>query len=107
MRGDQDAVSDLLDKDPGLPTRHAALIAQLAGEQRWDVVRLLVEAGFDVNASGGVTALHYAAGAGELAIIELLVEHGADRTIRDTEFDHPPIEWARFFDQDAAAKYLE
>jgi hypothetical protein len=107
LRGDRGAVADFLTADPGLRTRHAALIAQLAGDQRWDAVRLLVDLGFDVNASGGITALHYAAGAGELAIIELLLAHGADRTLRDTEFDHPPIEWARFFDQDAAAKYLE
>jgi hypothetical protein len=107
MRGDHDAVTELLTADPDLRERHAGLIAQLAADQRWDTVRRLVELGFDANASGGITALHYAAAAGELAIIELLLEHGADRTIRDTEFDHLPIEWARFFEQDAAIKYLE
>jgi DinB superfamily/Ankyrin repeats (3 copies) len=107
VRGDHDAVTELLTADPDLQERHATLIAQLAADQRWDTVRRLVELGFDVNASGGITALHYAAAAGELAIIELLLDHGADRTIRDTEFDQQPIEWARFFDQDAAIKYLE
>jgi hypothetical protein len=104
---DSKAVTDLLKEDPTLRTRHAALIAQLAGDERWDAVRLLVEHGFDVNASGGVTALHYAAGAGDAAIVQLLLEHGADPTIRDTEFDHPPLEWARFFGQDHVIKYLE
>jgi hypothetical protein len=107
VRGDRAAVADLLDKDPGLRTRHAALIAQLAGDRRWDSVRLLAESGFDVNASGGVTALHYAAGAGEIDVMRLLLDHGADTSTRDTEFNHPPIEWARFFGRDDAVKYLE
>jgi hypothetical protein len=105
--GDLAAARELVATDPGLRIRHAALIAELAGHRRWDAVRLLVELGFDVNASGGVTALHYAAGAGDIEIIQLLLDHGADRTIRDTEFNHPPVEWARFFDRDDAAKYLE
>ena len=74
---------------------------------RWDAVRLLVEQGFDVNASGGITALHYAAAAGDAAIIQLLLDHGADPTIRDAEFDQRPPEWARFFGQDDVLKYLE
>jgi hypothetical protein len=107
LGGDLAAAADLARKDPGLRTRHAALIAELAGHRRWDAVRLLVELGFDVNASGGVTALHYAAGAGDIDLVQLLLDHGADRTIRDTEFNHPAVEWARFFERDDAAKYLE
>ena len=107
VRGDRATVADLLDRDPGLRTRHAALIAQLAGDRRWESVRLLVDNGFDVNASGGVTALHYAAGAGEIDVMRLLLAHGADTSTRDTEFNHPPIEWARFFGRDDAVKYLE
>jgi hypothetical protein len=107
VRGDRSTVAGLLAADPGLRTRHAALIAQLAGDRRWDSVRLLVENGFDVNASGGITALHYAAGAGEIDVMRLLLDHGADRTTRDTEFNHPAIEWARFFGRDDAVKYLE
>jgi len=105
--GDLGTARELVVGDPGLRTRHAALIAELAGHRRWDAVRLLVQLGFDVNASGGVTALHYAAGAGDIEIIQLLLHHGADRTIRDTEFNHPPAEWARYFDRDDAIKYLE
>jgi hypothetical protein len=107
MKGDLAAARDLVATDPGLRTRHAALIAELAGHRQWDAVRLLVELGFDVDASGGVTALHYAAGAGEIEIVQLLIDHGADRTIRDTEFNHPAVEWARFYDRDDAVKYLE
>ena len=40
-------------------------------------------------------------------ITQLLLDHGADRTVRDTEFNQHPVEWARFFERDDAAKYLE
>jgi hypothetical protein len=107
LRADRAAVTALLTSDPDLRTRHAALIAQLAGDRRWDAVRLLVEQGFDVNASGGITALHYAAAAGDAAIVQLLLAHGADPTIRDAEFDQSTPQWARFFGQDHVITYLE
>lgn len=107
LRGDLAAVTEMVDEDPGLRTRHAALIAELAGNRQWDAVTLLVELGFDVDASGGITALHYAAGAGELTVIELLRKHGADPTRRDAEFDQTPAGWARFFGREDVAKQLE
>jgi hypothetical protein len=56
-----------------------------------DSAKLLLERGAMVNARnsqealyfGGRTALHYAAQSGSLAMMELLVAHGADRTLRD------------------------
>lgn len=106
LRLDRGAVAELLERDPGLRTRHAGLVAQLAADRRWDGMRLLVDHGFDVNASAGVSALHYAAAAGELGVVERLLDRGADRRARDTQFDLPPVEWARFFGQDDAAVRL-
>lgn len=73
------------------------------------VVRLLVENGADVNArtipgadtgafmrdvrTKGETPLHRAAAYGDEAIIEYLLEHGADKTARDARGDSP-ISWA-------------
>ena len=105
-RADRAAVESMLATDPSPRERHPALVAELAAAQRWPAVRLLVDLGFDVNASAGVSALHYAAGAGELPIVELLVAHGADRTAKDSRFDLPPVEWARYFHQEATARYL-
>jgi hypothetical protein len=85
---------------------HPTLIADMAARQNWAAVRLLVDLGLDVNAATGATALHYAAGAGELEIVRLLVEHGADRNVRDTEFDLKPVGWARHFGQHEVARYL-
>ena len=44
---------------------------------RGDVVKHLLDAGVDVAASDGMTALHWAAGSGDLAMIDLLIERGA------------------------------
>ena len=104
-RADRAAVQELLAADPTLRERHPALVAELAAAQRWPAVRLVVDLGFDVNAATGVSALHYAAGAGELPIVELLIGHGADRTATDSRFGLPPVEWARYFRQRATARW--
>jgi truncated hemoglobin YjbI len=56
------------------------------------VVRLLVQAGADVNACGGVkacTALHMAARRGNVAVAEALIEAGAEIEARDDCGDTP------------------
>jgi hypothetical protein len=107
LGADQPVVDGLLAADPSLRERHAGLVAEMAARGHWPAVRLLLDAGFDVNASAGITALHYAAGAGDLAVVRMLVERGADRTARDTEFGLPPVEWARYFGRDDAAALLD
>lgn len=106
-RADRDRAEAALAADPELPSRHPELLGQLAAEQNWPAVRLLVDLGVDVNGSAGISALHYAAGAGELPVVRLLVAHGADRAAKDTEFDQSPIAWARYFDQPEVVTYLE
>jgi DinB family protein/ankyrin repeat protein len=101
LDADRAAVESMLPDD-----RYPTLVADMAGRQNWAAVRLLVDLGFDVNAAGGVTALHYAAGAGELDIVRLLVLHGADRGVRDSQFDLPPAGWAQYFGQREVAAYL-
>jgi ankyrin repeat protein len=56
------------------------LHAALAG-RRADVVKILVDAGADVNAKqhGGWVPLHSAAANGDRAMVELLIARGADR----------------------------
>jgi len=50
-----------------------------------DVVRLLINAGADINlrCEHGRTALHMAAAWGHLAEVQLLLDHGADPDLRD------------------------
>ena len=60
------------------------LCAALAGRVSEDVVRLLLEAGADVNfrAELGVTPLHLAASRGADPLVRLLLERGADASAR-------------------------
>lgn len=93
-RGDWAAVEARLASAPAL--RGTPLVADMAARERWSAVRRLVELGFDVTASGGITALHYAAVHGERDIADLLVKHGADPTTRDTEFEQDAAGWASY-----------
>jgi Ankyrin repeats (3 copies) len=93
--------------DPAVvPSARAArpgLVVWAAANDRLDAVRLLVSLGFDVNALGRgdvpleqpwQTALHTAAGRGNLAMAELLLSLGADPSIRDMRFDATALGWA-------------
>lgn len=73
--------------DPSLPARNAMAVAPLhaaTARAAANLVRLLVDAGADVNArqQAGFTPLHGAAGAGTLALVELLLAAGADPEAR-------------------------
>jgi hypothetical protein len=82
------------------------VVAELAVAERWDAVRRLADLGFSVTASGGITALHYAAVHGQREIAELLVKHGADPATKDTEFEQDAAGWAAYGGHEELAKYL-
>jgi hypothetical protein len=103
-REDWAAVEALLASDPAL--RATPVVAEMAVAERWDAVRRLADLGFDVGASGGITALHYAAVHGEREIAELLIKHGADPSTKDTEFEQDAAGWAAYGKHEELAKYL-
>jgi len=81
----------------GTPLTWAAVNGRLAAARR------LLELGAEVSRRGtfggpqhgsGTTALHHAAEAGHLPMIELLLAAGADPTIRDNLYDGTPAGWA-------------
>jgi len=64
-----------------------------------DAAKLLLEKGAEINViPGGFdfagTGLHYAALNGHRAMIEFLLDHGADRTVKDTKVNSTPAGWA-------------
>lgn len=103
MRGDLTLAADV----EGMGANQASEAMQVAAAYaRWELVAALVAHGVAMPV-GGKTPLHFAAGAGELAIVQLLVAAGADTTARDPEFDARPLDWARFLQQDHVAEWLE
>jgi ankyrin repeat protein len=102
LRADEGAVRGLLAADPGLPGRMteaelggaAALAAQTGGTA---ALRLMLDAGFPVNArdgDDGGTPLHAAAYSGSAGAVRFLLDRGADLEARDTTWDSAPLIWA-------------
>jgi hypothetical protein len=89
--------------------RALALAAQLG---RQEIVSLLLDAGEDPNRFNPAgnhahsTPLHQAALAGHLAVVRMLVEHGARLDIQDTIWHGTPLGWAEHGHQTAVADYL-
>ncbi len=109
---DPDLTPDDLDR---LRDEHPSLVLRAAVADRLDGVRLLVGRGFDVDGFGRQdlpleqpweTALHHAAGEGKLELARLLLELGADPSVRDRRFGATPLGWAQEFDHDAVIALL-
>lgn len=95
----------LVAQDPGLferlgldgriETLHKAVTAD-----RPEAARLMAELGFELSdmtpGKAGLdrTALHEAAWAGNLEMVKLLLELGADLTVRDASHGATPLGWA-------------
>ncbi|MBW3621971.1 MAG: ankyrin repeat domain-containing protein [Armatimonadetes bacterium] len=95
-RADEAAVDALLAEQPDLaqtlPPEEMSFIADMAWKNRLDAVRLMLRAGFDVDAKGlhDSTALHRAAMHGFLKMVDLLLEHGASLEVKN-EFEGTPL----------------
>ena len=111
MAGDRDGVTRLLAADPSLQERaidrRPDQLVRAAGEDSYEAVALLIELGFDVNARPRTAPLHEAAMRGSVRVIELLLEHGADPSLRDTGYDATPAGWAEHHGQREARQLLE
>jgi len=70
-------------------------VVQLASEQDWPQLQLLLQGGVACDAvdDHGRTALHYAAGYGEVAAVRALCEAGADVNAADRT-GMTPLHWA-------------
>ena len=111
MSGDRDGVQRLLATDAGLRERAIERcpdqLVRAAEQDSYDAAALLIELGFDVNARSRTAPLHEAAMRGNVAVIQLLLDHGADPNMRDTGYDATPAGWAEHHEQPEAHRLLE
>jgi hypothetical protein len=109
--GDRAAVGRLLAADPGLRERaierRPDQLVRAAERDSVEAVALLIELGFDVNAVIRTAPLHEAAMRGNLEVIRLLLDHGADPGVRDVGYDATPAGWADHFGQREAKELLQ
>jgi ankyrin repeat protein len=95
--GDRDMLAALAESDPEIARRDTVLMAAV-DHRHHDLVRWLLGQGANANARNTnlsrQTALHNAAWNGDLDMVQLLVEHGADLHARDGEHDNTPLGWA-------------
>ncbi len=105
---DSAEVAAAIEARPGL----VAWAAQLGNA---NAVRTAVELGWDVNRRARTdvpsdeeweTALHAAAGHGDVAMVQLLLELGADPSLKDCRFDAVPAQWAGHFGHEAVVELL-
>ena len=108
--GSRAEVERVLAAHPGVRERAIARcpdqLVRGAEQGGYDGVAVLIELGFDVNAMGRTAPLHEAAMRGDLAVIRLLLEHGADPTVRDTGYHATPAGWAAHHGQHDALGLL-
>jgi ketosteroid isomerase-like protein len=111
MSGDPAGVERLLAADPGVRERAIERcpdqLVRAAEQDSYDAVALLIELGFDVNARSRTAPLHEAAMRGNLPVIRLLLDHGADPNILDTGYHATPAGWAEHHGQHQAQQLLE
>jgi ankyrin repeat protein len=104
LAGDRTAVTQASPEQLAAARRaRPALAVWAAGLGRIDAVELLLDAGFDPDALGRgdvpveqpwQTALHTAVERDNASLVQLLLERGADLTIRDARFDSTALGWA-------------
>ena len=95
--GDRDTLARLIAADPSVVRLDAVLMGAV-DFRHYGLVQWLLEQGANVNARSNAqsrhTALHSAAWNGDLTMVKLLVQAGADIAARDEQYDGDPAGWA-------------
>ena len=111
LAGDENRARLLLQKNPKLLAQlgdHRTELLQTAAENdKREAIKLMKALGFELNQVSRTSALHHAAMSGHLEMAKLLIQLGADPTIRDTEFNATPLGWAEYGEKHEVAEFLK
>jgi ankyrin repeat protein len=114
IAGRRDEVLSMIEKDPRSVEklgrhRRVEMTHRAVEGKRPEGVRLMAELGFEISGFTGLdrTPLHDAAWGGDLDMVKLLVELGADTTVRDPTHHGTPRDWAEHNQQRHVVDYLE
>jgi ankyrin repeat protein len=95
--GDRETLARLIEADPSI-ARLPLVMMGAVDFGHHALVEWLLARGADANARTNAqsrhTALHSAAWNGDLRMVQLLVDAGADRSARDEQYDGTPLGWA-------------
>ncbi len=95
--GDLATLSRVIADDPSIAKQDAVMMGAVDFSHH-DLVEWLLAHGANVNARADAqarqSALHSAAWNGDVRMVELLVNHGADVHARDAEYNASPLGWA-------------
>ena len=109
--GRRDDALALLARDPSLIQRlgvhgRSELLQRAIESSHPEGIRLMAELGFDLSACHRSTPLHEAAWNGDVALVRLLLDLGADPNVRDPRFDATPLGWAAYNNQKDVVELL-
>jgi ankyrin repeat protein len=120
IAGSRPEVDAILAADPAAlerlgPHRRTELLNRAVEANHPHGLRLMSALGFDLSApthhdnvgsSLATTPMHNAAWQGNLALVKLLIELGADPTVRDPNYNATPLGWAEYNGQQEVVDYL-
>jgi ankyrin repeat protein len=87
-------------------TGRTELVHTAVAVNRAEAIRLMAELGFNLSGMTRNTPMHNAAWTGNLSMVKLLIELGADPHVREPSFNATPLGWAAHNQQRAVVEYL-
>jgi len=99
-RGDSETALDVVRSHPDIlkttASEHEQILYSAIVQNRVEAVKVMAQAGFDLNAVGnrGASALHYAAWHGHVEMVRFLIEYHLPLNARDAVYSTSPLAWA-------------